>query len=196
MSRIYHQLRPKKTRGPEVAPSVSRLIFISCHDNARSVTFESGPECRTDTTIWRGLYIHQMSNYPPPPQHKRALKTSDHLMYNLNNLKRGASTQEASPPETLTTNRAPVPHTRNPPKKNLFVQIHLLHKESSVKSGNYNYGIVRMTTLPQNGMLQHNITQQCFKSSYKQFIYCHEVVMFSLSTVRKAIFTRHARVAG
>ena len=28
MSRIYHQLRPKKTRVPEVAPSVSRLICI------------------------------------------------------------------------------------------------------------------------------------------------------------------------
>ena len=28
MSRIYHQLRPKRTRGPDVAPSVSRLIFI------------------------------------------------------------------------------------------------------------------------------------------------------------------------
>ena len=48
----------KKTRGPEVAPSVSRSIFISCHDNAHSVTFESGPEGRTDTTIWRELYIY------------------------------------------------------------------------------------------------------------------------------------------
>ena len=28
MSRIYHQLRPEKTRGPDVAPSVSHLIFI------------------------------------------------------------------------------------------------------------------------------------------------------------------------
>ena len=58
MSRISHQLRPKKTRGPEVATSVSRSIFMSCHDNARSVTFESGPEGRTDITIWRELYIY------------------------------------------------------------------------------------------------------------------------------------------
>ena len=63
MSRIYHQLRPKKTRGPDVAPSVSRLIFMRCHDNVQSVTFKSSPECRTDTTIRAGtVYIHQMSH--------------------------------------------------------------------------------------------------------------------------------------
>ena len=32
MSRIHHQLRSKKTRGPDVAASVSRLIFMRCHD--------------------------------------------------------------------------------------------------------------------------------------------------------------------
>ena len=63
MSRIYHQLRLKKTRGPDVAPSVSRLIFMRCHDNVQSVTFQSSPECRTDTTIRAGtVYIHQMSH--------------------------------------------------------------------------------------------------------------------------------------
>ena len=63
MSRIYHQLRPKKTRGPDVAPSVSLLIFMRCHDNVQSVTFQSSPECRTDTTIRAGtVYIHQMSH--------------------------------------------------------------------------------------------------------------------------------------
>ena len=62
MSRIYHQLRPKKTRGPYVAPSISRLIFMRCHDNVQSVTFQSSPEYRTDTTIKVGtVYIHQMS---------------------------------------------------------------------------------------------------------------------------------------
>ena len=54
MSRIYHQLRPKKTRGPDVASSVSRLIFMRCHDNVQSVTPQSSPECRTDTTIRAG----------------------------------------------------------------------------------------------------------------------------------------------
>ena len=62
MSRIYHQLRPKKTRGPDIAPSVSRLIFMRCHDNVQSVTLQSSPECRTDTTIRAGtVYIHQLS---------------------------------------------------------------------------------------------------------------------------------------
>ena len=74
MSRIYHPLRPKKTRGPDVAPSVSRLIFMRCHDNVQSVTFQSSPECRTDTTIRAGtIYIHQMSHmfWPGPVLNRR-----------------------------------------------------------------------------------------------------------------------------
>ena len=51
MSRIHHQLRSKKTRGPDVAASVSRLIFMRCHDNVQSDTPQSNPECRTDITI-------------------------------------------------------------------------------------------------------------------------------------------------
>ena len=35
MSRIHHQLRSKKTRGPDVAASVSRLICMHRHDNAQ-----------------------------------------------------------------------------------------------------------------------------------------------------------------
>ena len=54
MSIIYHQLRPKKTRGPEVATSISRSIFMSCHDNARHVTFESDLESRTDIINLKG----------------------------------------------------------------------------------------------------------------------------------------------
>ena len=54
MSRIYHQLRSKKTRGPDVAVSVSRLTFMRCHDNVQSDTPQSSPECRTDTTIRAG----------------------------------------------------------------------------------------------------------------------------------------------
>ena len=65
MSRIYHQLRPKKTCGPDVASSVSRLIFMRCHDNVQSVTPQSSPECRTDTTIRAGTV------YTPNVTHKR-----------------------------------------------------------------------------------------------------------------------------
>ena len=54
MSRISHQLRSKKTRGPDVAVSVSRLIFMRCHDNAQSDTPQSSPESRTDTAILKG----------------------------------------------------------------------------------------------------------------------------------------------
>ena len=51
MSRIHHQLRSKKTRGPDVAASVSRLICMRCHDNVQSDTPQSSPESRTDITI-------------------------------------------------------------------------------------------------------------------------------------------------
>ena len=37
-----------------VAVSVSRLIFMRCHDNVQSDTTQSSPECRTDTTIRAG----------------------------------------------------------------------------------------------------------------------------------------------
>ena len=49
---------PKKTRGPDVAVSVSRLIFMRCHDNVQSDTPQSSPECRTDTTIRAGNRIY------------------------------------------------------------------------------------------------------------------------------------------
>ena len=63
MSRIYHQLHSKKTCGPDVAESVSRLIFMRCHDNVQSDTPQSSPECRTDIIIRAGtVYIHQMSH--------------------------------------------------------------------------------------------------------------------------------------
>ena len=43
-SRIHHQLRSRKTRGPDVAASVSRLIFMRRHDNAQSDTPQSNTE--------------------------------------------------------------------------------------------------------------------------------------------------------
>ena len=56
---------PKKTRGPDVASSVSRLIFMRCHDNVQSVTPQSSPECRTDTTIGAGtVYTPNVTNAP------------------------------------------------------------------------------------------------------------------------------------
>ena len=64
VSRIHHQLRSRKTRGPDVTASVSRLIFMRRHDNAQSDTPQSNTECRTDITIRaRTVYIHQMSHY-------------------------------------------------------------------------------------------------------------------------------------
>ena len=123
MSRIYHQLRPKKTRGPDVAPSVSRLIFMRCHDNVQSVTFQSSPECRTDTTIRAGTVYTPNVTLTLPAQ--TCFKTSDHLMYNLNNLNRGASTAEHPSPRDFNHQPGTRSHTRNP--KNLFEPIHLLH---------------------------------------------------------------------
>ena len=35
MSRIHHQLRSRKTRGSDVAASVSRLTCMRCHDNVK-----------------------------------------------------------------------------------------------------------------------------------------------------------------
>ena len=65
MSRISHQLRSKKTRGPDVAVSVSRLIFMRCHDNAQSDTPQSSRESRTDTAIRaRTIYTPNVT-YPP-----------------------------------------------------------------------------------------------------------------------------------
>ena len=58
MSIIYDQLRSKKTRGPDVAASVSRLIFMRCHDNVQSDTPQSRPDCRTDSTIRAGNRIY------------------------------------------------------------------------------------------------------------------------------------------
>ena len=68
MSRIYYQLRSSKTRGPDVATGISRSIFMSCHDNARGVMFDSDLESRADLIKWKGTaytpnvtYIQQMS---------------------------------------------------------------------------------------------------------------------------------------
>ena len=83
MSRIYHQLPPKKTRGPDVAVSVSRLIFMRCHDNVKSDTTQSSPECRTDTTIRAGNRIYTKCHITPSST--TCFKPSDYLMYNLNN---------------------------------------------------------------------------------------------------------------
>ena len=43
----------------------------TCHDNVQSVTLQSSPECRTDTTIRAGtVYIHQMSHmYNTSPEY-------------------------------------------------------------------------------------------------------------------------------
>ena len=125
MSRIYHQLPPKKTRGPDVAVSVSRLIFMRCHDNVQSDTPQSSPESHTDTTIRAGNRIFKKCHITPSST--TCFKPSDHLMYNLNNLNRGASTAEHPPPPPPETNRQPGtrPHTRNP--KKFFEPIHLLH---------------------------------------------------------------------
>ena len=111
MSRIYHQLRSSKTRGPDVATGISRSIFMSCHDNARGVMFDSDLESRADLIKWKGTAYTTNVTLPPPPAQK-CLKTSDHLMYNLNNLTRGAPTQEASPPETQPPTGHPAPYKK------------------------------------------------------------------------------------
>ena len=112
-------------------------------------------------------------------------KPSDHLMYILKNLKRGASTQEAPPPpppppETLTTNRAPGP-TQETQKTYLYRYIYYISqkdyfekKKSSVKSGNYNYGTVRndYSTTTWNVITQYHIN-----SVLKVCIYSSSIVM-------------------
>ena len=65
MSRIFHQLRSSKTRGPDVATGIPRSIFMSCHDDACHVMFESDLESRTDINIWRQLYIYNKFHITP-----------------------------------------------------------------------------------------------------------------------------------
>ena len=53
----------EKTRGPDVAASVSRLTCMRCHDNAQSDTPQSNTECRTDITIRaRTVYTTNVTN--------------------------------------------------------------------------------------------------------------------------------------
>ena len=54
MSRISLQLPSSKTREPDVATGISRSIFMSCHDSACRVMFESDLESRTDPIKWKG----------------------------------------------------------------------------------------------------------------------------------------------
>ena len=58
MSRNYHQLRPKRTRGPEVASSACRSIFMRLSWQRWCLTHQNGPECRTDTTDMAGNHIY------------------------------------------------------------------------------------------------------------------------------------------
>ena len=128
MSRIYYRVGPKRTRGPEVAPSVCRLIFMRLSWQRRCVTSQSGPECCTDTTDMAGTIIYIKCHITPPPQHKKCFKTSDHLMYNLNNVKGGLHTRGSPPPPPRKFNHQPGtrPHTRNP-KKTCLYRSDLLH---------------------------------------------------------------------
>ena len=99
MSRISHQLPPERTRGPYVAPSVSRLIFKDCHDNARSVTFQSGPELlytpnvthvqnrfhepHYHVTIFIHGFSNQSSNTDPivdPEEHESTFVAQDDML--------------------------------------------------------------------------------------------------------------------
>ena len=120
MSRNYYQLCPKRTHGPEVAPSICRLIFMRLSWQRRCVTYQSGPECRTDTTDMAGTIIYIKCHItPPPPQHKKCFKTSDHLMYNLYNVKGGLHTRGSPPPpppppRKFSYQPGTRPHTRNP----------------------------------------------------------------------------------
>ena len=75
MSIIYYKLRSSQTRGPDVATGISRSIFMSCHDNARGVMFDSDLESRADLIKWNGTaytpnvtYIQQMSHMVHIPQ--------------------------------------------------------------------------------------------------------------------------------
>ena len=120
---------PKKTRGPDVAVSVSRLIFMRCHNNVQSDTPQSSPECRTDSTIRAGNRIYNKCH--TTPSSTTCFKPSDHLMYNLNNLNRGASIAEHSSSET---NRQPGTrsHTRNP-KNCMNRYIYYIYKDTIMK---------------------------------------------------------------
>ena len=149
--------------------------------------FDSDPQSQPDPLMkGGGPQIHQMSHYPL--QHKKCLKTSDHLMYNLNTLHGGSYTRGAPPPPLRFSHQPGTrPHTRKPSKKKLVCTTHLLHQ-------NYNYGIIRTTILPMEccNTIRPNRVSEIFISSVH--IYSHEVAMFSLSTVWETILTRHTRI--
>ena len=148
--------------------------------------FDSDPQSQPDPLMKGGPQIHQMSHYPL--QHKKCLKTSDRLMYNLNTLHGGSYTNGAPPPppRDSTTNRAPGPTQENPVKKTCLYNTFI--------TPDYNYGIIRTTILPMEccNTIRPNRVSENFISSVH--IYSHEVAMFSLSTVWETILTRHTRI--
>ena len=58
MSRIYHQLPPKKTRGPDVASSVSRLIFMRLSWQRTMTPFRVAQHAALTLLLGRELYIY------------------------------------------------------------------------------------------------------------------------------------------
>ena len=58
-SSTHYKLRSRKTRGPDVAASVSRLSCMRCHDNLKVTRLNSNTESRTNITIRaRNPYIY------------------------------------------------------------------------------------------------------------------------------------------
>ena len=57
-SRNSHQLRLKRTRDPDGAPSICRSIFTRLSRQRCCLTHQSGPECHTDTTELAGNHIY------------------------------------------------------------------------------------------------------------------------------------------
>ena len=66
--------------------TVCHLIFMRCHDNACHVMLDQLESHSITLPMKGGTANTPNVTLPPPPQHKKCLKTSDHLMYNLNNL--------------------------------------------------------------------------------------------------------------
>ena len=61
-SSAHYKVSSRKTRGPDVAASVSRSSCMRCHGNLKVTRLNSNKESRTNITIRApNPYIHQMS---------------------------------------------------------------------------------------------------------------------------------------
>ena len=140
-----------------------------------------------------------MSHYPPPPQHKRAPKTSD-ISKEYPEYSNGDLHTQRLPDKMITTDRAPSPTQINP-INNYSNQIYYISKMQIYERTRKNLAtkttkLSKMTTLPNYNMecLNRISLRQCL-SSYIH-LHCYAGTRgsnsSSLRDIWKAILAGHA----